>query len=60
MVDTNGFEQQVPVYYMFNEAETEEFSNEFDKVLSLENERDKIFEDLCDTLGISQLLQDDL
>ena len=39
---------------MFNEAETEEFSNEFDKVLSLENERDKIFEDLCDTLGISQ------
>ena len=54
MVDTNGFEQQVPVYYMFNEAETEEFSNEFDKVLSLENERDKIFEDLCDTLGISQ------
>ena len=54
LVDTNGFEQQVPVYYMFNEAETEEFSNEFDKVLSLENERDKIFEDLCDTLGISQ------
>ena len=54
LVDANGFEQQVPVYYMFNEAEIEEFSEEFDKVLNLENERDKVFEDLCDTLGISQ------